>query len=158
MEDRPLKIRSARREDLPAIVALLADDPLGSGRETPSEPLPPGYYRAFEEIEADPRQHLLLAEQGGRIVGTLQLSLLPNLTYGGRRRAQVEGVRIATEARGQGIGRALMDRAKELAVTAGCHLLQLTTNRQRPQALHFYERLGFVDSHHGLKLYLQDEA
>ena len=104
MEQQEVEIREAVREDLPAIVALLADDPLGEQREVAADPLPPGYHQAFEEIEADPRQSLLVAEMGGRIVGTLQLCILPNLTYGGRRRAQVEGVRIAAEARGRGIG------------------------------------------------------
>ncbi len=156
MKPRDVKIRQARNEDLAAIVALLADDPLGQQREDPSDPLPNGYQEAFDEIEDDPGQTLLVAESGGRIVGTLQLSVLPNLTYGGRRRAQVEGVRIAKSARGLGIGRALIEEAKALAMTSGCHMLQLTANRQRPEAVHFYERLGFVDSHHGLKLYLQD--
>ena len=156
MDGGEVTIREARREDLPAVVALLADDPLAAGRETASEPLPPAYEKAFQEIEADPRQSLLVAELDARIVGTLQLSILPNLTYSGRRRAQVEGVRIASTARGRGIGRDLMEQAKARAIAAGCHMLQLTTNRQRPQAVHFYERLGFVDSHHGLKLYLQD--
>jgi len=156
MDQPEIRIREARKEDLQAIVSLLADDPLGATREMAGDPLPEGYEQAFAEIETDPRQTLLVAEMGGRVVGTLQLSILPNLTYGGRRRAQVEGVRIATSARGGGIGRGLMDRAKQLARDAGCHMLQLTTNRQRPRAVHFYERLGFVDSHHGLKLYLQD--
>lgn len=156
MDQGDIRIREARIEDLSAIVSLLADDPLGSARESAEDPLPEAYDRAFAEIESDPRQTILVAEVDGCVVGTLQLSILPNLTYGGRRRAQVEGVRIASEARGTGIGRGLMDRAKQLARDAGCHMLQLTTNRQRPQAVHFYERLGFVDSHHGLKLYLQD--
>ncbi len=156
MDQRDVRIRAARREDLVAIVSLLADDPLGSIRESPGDPLPDAYHMAFDEIDADPRQTLLVAEIDGHLVGTLQLSILPNLTYGGRRRAQVEGVRIAAEARGRGIGRGLMERAKELAREADCHMLQITTNRQRQQAVHFYERLGFVDSHHGLKLYLQD--
>ncbi len=156
MEQQQARIRRAVREDLPAVVALLADDPLAEHRETAGEPLPEGYYDAFEEIEADPNQYLLVADIDGRIVGTLQLSILPNLTYGGRRRAQIEGVRIAAEARGRGIGRALVEQAKAMAIAARCHMLQLTTNRQRPQAVRFYERLGFVDSHHGLKLYLQE--
>ena len=156
MKPRDVKIRQARNEDLAAIVALLADDPLGQQREDASDPLPSGYQQAFEEIEDDPGQSLLVAEFDGRIVGTLQLSVLPNLTYGGRRRAQVEGVRIARSARGLGIGRALIEEAKALAMSSGCHMLQLAANRQRPEAVHFYERLGFVDSHHGLKLYLQD--
>ena len=156
MEQQHARIRRAVREDLPAVVDLLADDPLAQHRETTGDPLPEGYYDAFEEIEADPNQYLLVADIDGRIVGTLQLSILPNLTYGGRRRAQIEGVRIAAEARGRGIGRALVERAKAMAIAARCHMLQLTTNRQRPQAVRFYERLGFVDSHHGLKLYLQE--
>lgn len=157
MTDPSLTIRDARAEDLPAIVAMLADDPLGAGRERVAEPLPPAYYVAFEEIESDPRQRLLVAESDHTLVGTLQLSIIPNLTFGGRRRAQVEGVRIAGSARGRGVGRSLMEHAKAIAREQGCHLLQLTTNRQRPEAVRFYERLGFVDSHHGLKLYLQSD-
>ncbi|MDH4031279.1 MAG: GNAT family N-acetyltransferase [Chromatiales bacterium] len=149
-------IREAVEGDLPAIVELLADDPIAAQRESALDPLPSAYRAAFAEIAADARQTLLVAEMDGAVVGTLQLSVIPNLTYEGRRRAQIEGVRIAADRRGRGVGRHLMERAKELAVGAGCHVLQLTTNRQRPQALHFYERLGFVDSHHGLKLYLQD--
>jgi ribosomal protein S18 acetylase RimI-like enzyme len=156
MKVQDARIRRAKKADLPAVIALLADDPLGRDREEASHPLPAGYHEAFDEIEDDPGQFLLVAETGGHIVGTLQLSILPNLTYGGRRRAQVEGVRIAKQARGLGIGRALVEEAKAIAIASGCHMLQLTTNRQRPEAVHFYERLGFVDSHHGLKLYLQD--
>jgi ribosomal protein S18 acetylase RimI-like enzyme len=155
MTDPLLTIRDARAADLPAIVAMLADDPMGAGRERFAEPLPPAYFAAFDEIESDPRQRLLVAERDDALVGTLQLSIIPNLTFGGRRRAQVEGVRIAGSARGQGVGRSLMEHAKGIAQDQGCHLLQLTTNRQRPEAVRFYERLGFVDSHHGLKLYLQ---
>ncbi|UCC13731.1 MAG: GNAT family N-acetyltransferase [Gammaproteobacteria bacterium] len=156
MTDRSAIIREAVEEDLPAIVGLLAEDPIAAERESLIDPLPFAYRAAFAEISADSRQTLLVAEMDGVVVGTLQLSIIPNLTYEGRRRAQVEGVRIAMDRRGRGVGRHLMERAKEMAVEAGCHILQLTTNRQRPQALHFYERLGFVDSHHGLKLYLQD--
>lgn len=149
-------IREARREDLPAIVELLADDALGSGREQAGGGVAETYYQAFDEIDGDPHETLLVAEFAGRIVGTLQLSVIPNLTFQGRRRAQVEGVRIAADRRGEGIGRRLIEAAEARARASGCHLLQLTTNRQRPQALRFYERLGFVDSHHGLKLYLAD--
>ena len=149
-------IREAGEGDLTAIVELLADDPIAARRESALDPLPSAHRAAFAEIAADVRQTLLVAEMEGVVVGTLQLSIIPNLTYEGRRRAQVEGVRIAADRRGRGVGRQLLGRAKELAIEADCHILQLTTNRQRPQALHFYERLGFVDSHHGLKLYLQD--
>jgi GNAT superfamily N-acetyltransferase len=155
MSEASLTIRGAHAADLPAIVAMLADDPLAASRESATEPLPPAYYEAFEEIESDPRQTLLVAEQDGSLLGTLQLSIIPNLTFEGRRRAQVEAVRIAASARGRGVGRSLIEHAKAIAGEHHCHLLQLTTNRQRPEAVRFYERLGFVDSHHGLKLYLQ---
>lgn len=150
------RVRAAQQADLQAIVRLLADDPLGMDRETPAEPLPEGYLQAFQEIQASPGEYLLVAESGGRVVGCLQLSLLPSLTFGGRRRAQIEGVRIAPAHRGEGIGRLMIEAVKRHAQEAGCHVIQLTTNRQRPQARRFYEKLGFVDSHHGLKLYLQD--
>ena len=155
MSDASLTIRNARVEDLPGIVAMLADDPLAAERECTTEPLPAAYFDAYEEIESDPGQTLLVAERGGALVGTLQLSIIPNLTFEGRRRAQVEGVRIAAGARGQGVGRNLIMHAREIAREHECHILQLTTNRQRPEAVRFYERLGFVDSHHGLKLFLQ---
>lgn len=155
MSDAAVTIRDACPDDLPGIVAMLADDPLAADRECAADPLPRPYFDAFGEIESDPRQRLLVAERDGRLAGTLQLSIIPNLTFEGRRRAQVEGVRIAASARGQGVGRSLVEHAKAIAQEQGCHLLQLTTNRQRPEAVRFYERLGFVDSHHGLKLYLQ---
>jgi len=154
-EDPTPTIRAAERADLEAIVRLLADDPLGKERETPAEPLPESYRLAFEEILASPAEHLIVADSGGRLVGCLQLSIMPSLTFGGSRRAQIEGVRIAPEHRGVGIGRLMIEAVKRMAQEAGCHIIQLTTNRQRPQARKFYEKLGFVDSHHGLKLYLQ---
>lgn len=155
-DDLTPRIRAAGRADLEAIVGLLADDPLGKRREIPADPLPEKYLKAFEEIRESASEHLLVADIGGRVVGCLQLSFMPSLTFGGRRRAQIEGVRIAPEQRGAGIGRLMIDTVKRMAQENGCHIIQLTTNRQRPQARRFYERLGFVDSHHGLKLYLQE--
>jgi GNAT superfamily N-acetyltransferase len=147
-------IRPARREDVPAIVALLADDPLGSGRETIANPLPDGYRRAWEAIAANPSARLVVAEDAGAIVGTLQLDLLDSLTRGGMRRAQVEGVRVARSARGAGLGRALLEWAIAEARREGCGLVQLTSDLARDDAARFYEALGFAASHRGFKLAL----
>jgi GNAT superfamily N-acetyltransferase len=150
-----LSVRRARREDLPAVVRLLADDPLGSTREEFREPLPEGYYAAFERIDADPRFELVVAELDGEIVGTLQLMFLPHLTHGGGTRAQVEAVRVGARHRSLGLGRRMMLWAIERAREEGCTLMQLTTNAARKDAHRFYERLGFVPSHVGMKLDLR---
>lgn len=148
-------MRRARREDLPAIVRLLADDPLGRTREAISERLPEGYYAAFERIDTDPRVELVVAELDGEIVGTLQLMFLPHLTHGGGTRAQVEAVRVDSRHRSRGLGRRMMQWAIERAREEGCSLMQLTTNVARRDAHRFYERLGFVPSHVGMKLDLR---
>ena len=145
--------RPARREDLPRLVALLADDPLGGGRECTRDPPPDAYRGAFEEIEPDPRNHLVVAEVDGRLAGLLQLTLIPTLSRLGGLRG---GVRVAAEHRGQGVGRALIEHALERCREAGCTLVQLTTDTSRADALRFYEGLGFTASHHGLKLDLRD--
>lgn len=145
-------MRRARREDLPGIVRLLADDPLGRTREAFSERLPEGYYTAFERIDADPRVELVVAELDGEIVGTLQLMFLPHLTHGGGTRAQVEAVRVDARHRSRGLGRRMMQWAIERAREEGCSLMQLTTNVARTDAHRFYARLGFVPSHVGMKL------
>ena len=144
-------IRSARPEDLEAIVRLLADDPLGATRERSGGDLA-AYRDAFREISADPAHEILVLEIAGTVAGVLQLSFLRCLTHGGGRRAQIEGVRIAAARRGVGLGELLVADAIRRARAAGCHLVQLTTDRRRPLAHTFYERLGFVDSHHGMKL------
>jgi GNAT superfamily N-acetyltransferase len=150
---RDPRFRRARREDVPAIVRLLADDPLGASRETLGEAeLPEAYWRAFDAIAADPRQLLVVAELDGRVVGTLQLSFIPSLTYRGGERAQIEAVRIGAGSRGRGLGRVMVRWAIEQARLRGCRLVQLTTDRRRPDALRFYESLGFRASHTGLKL------
>jgi ribosomal protein S18 acetylase RimI-like enzyme len=146
-------IRAAREADLEAIVALLADDILGAGREKAGADLGT-YRRAFEEISADPGSEVYVAEYSGRIVGCYQFTVIPNLSLKGARRAQIEGVRVADEMRGQGLGERLMQHAIELAREAGCGLVQLTSNNQREAALRFYERLGFEPSHTGFKMYL----
>ncbi|MEM9047754.1 MAG: GNAT family N-acetyltransferase [Pseudomonadota bacterium] len=143
--------RRAALQDLPAIVALLADDPLGAGRERPGDP---AYDRAFSAIAADPNQLLAVLEEDGRVVGCLQISFIPGLGRGGIWRGQIEAVRIARHARGRGLGRALMTWAIEQCRARGCALVQLTSDRQRPQAHRLYASLGFVASHEGFKLAL----
>lgn len=148
----PLAFRGATREDLTEIVRLLADDPLGSQRERYELPLPATYIRAFEAITADPNQELLVAEAGGRVVGVLQLTFIPNLTYQGSWRALIEGVRVSSAVRGRGVGRALMQWAVQRARARGCLLVQLTTDKARVDARRFYESLGFTATHEGMKL------
>jgi GNAT superfamily N-acetyltransferase len=147
-----LAIRPATREDVLAIVAMLADDPLGATRERSADPLPEDYFAAFAAIDRDPNNELVVAERAGGVVGVLQLTVTPYLTYQGGWRATVEGVRVASEARSAGIGRGLFEWAIARARERGCHLIQLTTDKARPDALRFYQSLGFVASHEGMKL------
>ncbi|MSP50353.1 MAG: GNAT family N-acetyltransferase [Alphaproteobacteria bacterium] len=147
-------IRRARAADLPAIVRLLADDPLGKIRERYAEPLPAPYLQAFAAIEAQAGNEILVAEADGRVVGCLQLTLIPGLTRLGMTRAQIEGVRVEAGRRGEGIGERLVAHAIGASREAGCGLVQLTTDASRPDAHRFYERLGFVASHVGMKLAL----
>jgi ribosomal protein S18 acetylase RimI-like enzyme len=149
----PASIREARPDDLPAIVALLANDPLGRTRENPTDLA--AYRHAFDEIAAQPGNSILVAELDGAIVGCLQLTIIPGLARRGMRRGQVEGVRVAAGNRGQRLGERLMDEAIGRARAAGCGLVQLTTDRSRPGAHRFYERLGFAASHLGMKLVLE---
>lgn len=146
--------RRAMAADLPRIVQLLADDAIGATREQFTDPLPASYLEAFAEIDADPRQLLVVAEIGGQVVGTLQLSFIPYLTHGGSSRAQIEGVRVDGSQRGSGLGRAMILWAIERARERGCPMVQLTTDKRRTEAHRFYERLGFVASHEGMKLRL----
>lgn len=147
--------RPATKADVPIIVQLLANDPLGKLREDFRDPLPESYYRAFERIVADPNQELVVAEDAtGEIIGTLQLTFIPYLTYQGGIRAQIEAVRIREDQRGKGLGEQLFRWAIERAKTRGAHVLQLTTDKQRPAAKRFYEKLGFVASHEGMKLHV----
>ncbi len=151
-----LQFRHATRDDVPTIVAMLADDSLGSRREPVKDPLPVAYERTFAVIAADPNHQLVVVEAAGEIVGTLQLSFLPYLTYGGGWRAQIEAVRVSSQSRGSGLGAKLVMWAIERARERGCHLVQLTTDKQRPDAIRFYEQQGFRSSHEGMKLHLED--
>lgn len=140
--------------DLPAIVALLADDVLGKARERFEDPLPECYASAFDAIASDPNQLLLVAAGGDRILGCLQLTFIPGLSRQGAWRAQIEGVRVASAARGKKIGEELIAFAIGEARSRGCGMVQLTTDKTRIDAHRFYERLGFVASHEGMKLAL----
>jgi GNAT superfamily N-acetyltransferase len=145
--------RPAIRADLPRIVRMLADDALGAKREEYVLPLPERYYSAFEAIDRDPNNELVVVELDGRIVGVLQLTFIPSITYRGGWRALIEGVRVDASARSSGIGRKLFAWAIERARDKGCHMVQLTSDKTRPDAIRFYEALGFVASHEGMKLH-----
>ena len=151
------KIRDARECDVPAIVALYADDPLGQAREQATGPLPASYWTAFEAIRTDPRHRLVVIDDG-EIAGTLQLSFLPHLVRMGTERAQVEAVRVASHRRGAGLGRALLEWAIQEARERGCGVVQLTTDASRPEAHRAYEALGFSATHVGMKLALEPTA
>ncbi len=144
-----LVIRRATESDVPAIVAMLADDPLGARRESPGDP---AYAAAFAEIDADPRQLLAVAERAGEVVGTLQLTFIPGLSRRGASRALIEAVRVRSDQRGGGLGRRLATWAIEISRERGAAVVQLTTDASRVDAHRFYERLGFVASHVGMKL------
>ena len=150
-----LKFRPAKREDLPEIVRMLADDFLGATRERYENPLPEIYVKAFEEIDADKNNELIVAEKDGEIVGTLQITFTPSISFQGGKRATVESVRIDEKQRGQGIGKELMKWAINRAREEKCFSMQLTTNAERTDAHRFYENLGFKKSHIGMKLYLK---
>ena len=148
----PLTFRRATGADVPVIVAMLADDDLGAHREAQGAELPASYFAAFQAIDADPHQELVIAERDGEAVGTLQLTFLPYLTYQGGWRAQIEAVRVASQYRNEGLGHELFVWAIDRARERGCHLVQLTTDKRRNDAHRFYEDLGFVPSHEGMKL------
>ena len=153
LEDETLPIMRAAQSHVPAIVGLLTDDVLGQGREV--DPDDQSYQQAFAAIDADPNQLLLVAlTGGGRVAATAQLTFIPGLSRGGALRAQVEAVRVAASHRGRGLGEAFFTWMIEYCTARGAAILQLTTDRQRTDAVRFYERLGFVVSHHGLKLTL----
>lgn len=149
-----LTFRRASAADLEDIVALLADDELGRKREDPDPPLNPRYIDAFAAIDADRNQFLAVVEEGGQIVGCLQLSFIPGLSRLGLWRGQIESVRIASTRRGGGLGKRMFEWAIEECRKRGCEIVQLTTDKSRTEARRFYEGLGFVASHEGMKLTL----
>ena len=148
-----ISIRRARREDVEVIVKMLADDPLGSGRERIEQPLPSCYFRAFEAVDRDPHIQLVVAEDGdGAVVGCLELCILPGLSSQGASRGLIEDVRVATHCRSRGIGEKMVQWAIAEARSKGCKLVELLTHHTRVDAQRFYKRLGFQPSHVGLTL------
>ncbi len=154
-----MKIRRAKRDDVAEIVNMLASDQLGKLREDFQEPLPANYYKAFEYIDGDINQELIVIEnEENAIIGTLQLTFVQYLTYQGGMRAQIEAVRIREDYRGKGIGEKLFKWAINKSKEKGVHLVQLTTDKKRKGALEFYEKLGFTASHEGMKLHIDNKA
>ncbi len=150
-----MTFRKATQDDIPVIVQMLADDALGQTREDFRIPLPDSYVQAFINIDNDPNQELIVVENEQReIIGTLQLSFIQYLTYQGGIRAQIEAVRIHKNYRGEGVGRQFFQWAIDRSKERGAHLVQLTTDKKRPDALRFYEGLGFQATHEGMKLQL----
>jgi len=147
-----LRYRRATAADVGAIVDMLADDVLGSSRESTSPAGIERYHQAFAEIDADRNQFLCVVEDGQQIVGTLQLTFIPGLARNGAKRGQIEAVRIASDRRGENIGQAMFAWAIDECRARGCSLVQLTTDKARPDAHRFYERLGFEPTHIGYKL------
>lgn len=154
MEINKITFRKATEHDLDQIVRMLSDDDLGSKRERYEQPLPESYRKAFLSIDSDPNIELIVASYEGDIVGVEQITFTPHITYRGGWRATIEGVRSSSSVRGQGVGSKLISCAIQRAKERGCHMVQLTTDKKRKDALRFYERLGFNASHEGLKIRL----
>ncbi len=149
-----VEFREATIEDLPEIVRLLADDDLGSRREKSDGNIDPAYGEAFAAISSDPHNFVYLAVKSGKIVGCLQFTLIPNLSFTGAWRAQIEGVRIDSSQRGTGLGTEFFSWVIKQAKASKCKIIQLTMNTSRTDAHRFYESLGFEPTHTGFKLYL----
>ena len=152
-ENSSISIRRARRDDVGVIVAMLADDPLGSARERLEHPLPPSYFQAFDALDHNPNIQLVVAEDGeGAVLGCLQLCILPGLSSQGASRGLIEDVRVAAHRRSRGIGEQMVQWAVAEARARGCKLVELLTHRSRVDAQRFYARLGFQPSHVGMTL------
>ena len=151
-----ITFEQAHINGLGEIIALLADDKAGIKRERLIDPILPSYLSAFEAIQNDPNAHLIVVKHDGRLIGIAQLNFIANLTYQGGVRAQIEGVRVHKDFRSHGIGKQLFERLIEKAKQRGCHLIQLTTDKSRPEAYRFYHKLGFVNSHDGFKLHIKE--
>ena len=149
-----LVFRTATRDDLPAMIAMIADDQLGQVREDARLPLDQTYVDAFAAIERDPNQMLVVVEQAGALIGCFQITFIPGISRRGAWRGQIESVRVARARRGAGIGTAMFEWAIAECRRRGCTLVQLHTDKSRKDAHRFYERLGFKASHEGMKLAL----
>lgn len=149
-----LTIRDAEKEDVSAIIHLLAHDDLGKNRESEKTVDDAVYRQAFDEIDDDPKNRLIVADLDGDVIGCMQITVIPHMTFCGGKRLQIEGVRVHHAFRSKEIGRQMMDFAIDVARKAGCHLVQLTTDRVRKEAQRFYEKAGFMPSHIGYKYVL----
>ena len=152
LTEASLQFRLATKNDLATIVQMLADDTLGAAREKPMDEVSDRYITAFDKITADPNQELTVVEMNGEVVATFQLSFIQYLTYQGGIRAQIEAVRTHSSYRGLGIGTRVFEYAINRAREKGCHIVQLTSDKKRPDAIRFYESLGFRATHEGMKL------
>ena len=151
-----MKFRKATKKDLLIILEMLADDELGKQREYFQIPLPSEYLQAFNKIDSDENQELIIVEdENSEVIGTLQLTFIQYLTYRGGIRAQIEAVRIKKDNRGLGIGKKMFEWAINRSKERKAHVLQLTTDKRRPRAIKFYNDLGFVQSHEGMKMHLK---
>ena len=150
----PVQFRAAQRSDVTAIIAMLANDLRGRGREDASEPLDPRYLRAFEAIAAAPNSRLIVGELDGQVIACAQLTVTPGLSQRGALRATIESVQVLERQRSQGIGEQLLAHLVALAKAEGCGIVQLTTSKIREDAHRFYARIGFQNSHEGFKLEL----
>ena len=146
--------RKAKLEDLPRIIELLLEDDLGQTRESKSEQIDECYTKAFHKINSDSNQYLMVVEDNAEIIATCHLTIMPSLTFIGTTRMQIEAVRVVEKYRGKKIGSWMFDQATDYAKVRDVSIIQLTTNKKRPKAKHFYEKLGFEASHEGMKLYL----
>lgn len=145
---------SASREDLSIIVNMLSNDPLGAGRED-NQQNNQAYLAAFNHIEQDPNKEIIVARIDQSVAGVLQLTYIPSLTYQGSWRAQIEGVRVNDQFRGQGVGGEMINWSIERAKQRGCKIVQLTSDKRRPDAIRFYEKHGFQSTHEGMKLHFK---
>jgi len=155
LDPQLLICRRADRADLPRLLELLADDILGKNREAAGND-DPLYAAAFEVIDGDPNQQLLVGELDGRVIAMLHLTFIPGLSRRGAWRANIESVRVDSALRSRGIGAWLVERAIDLARARGCRLVQLTSDKRRAEAHLFYGRLGFTASHEGFKRAIEE--
>lgn len=151
-----LTFRNTSKDDLPSLINMLSDDFLGANREDNSHPINPAYLEVFNAINSDPNNELIVVEHSSELIGMLQLTFIPYLTHTGSWRCLIEGVRVNTQHRGQGIGTKIFEWAMIRAQQRNCAMIQLTSNKQRPEAIKFYERLGFIASHEGFKYELKN--
>jgi N-acetylglutamate synthase-like GNAT family acetyltransferase len=149
-----LKVRKATIDDLPKIIKLLLEDDLGKTRESDDIEINQRYLKAFHKIECDVNQYLMIIEDSVEIIATSHLTIMPSLTFMGSTRMQIEAVRVIEKYRGQKIGSFMFEQAFLYAKNNDVDIIQLTTNKKRPKAKNFYEKLGFKTSHEGMKLHL----